>query len=212
MSRMRKSNGSGGQPEGGRNDEAPAGLPGGAPVHDLGDGGGGGAEGSESGVDGRAVGGANPAESGLRGGGGLQECRGGGERMSADTNRPKMSAPTPETDRIALLLENLDEWIDDSLRKSKPIGLTLCAARSTIADHRARITELWDALETLRRERDEAREALDRIARPVWWMEEDQKRKTGSINGISGGMALALSEDAEYLKGIAKSALKGKTK
>ena len=62
------------------------------------------------------------------------------------------------------------------------------------------------------RERDEAREALDRIARPVWWMQEDQKRKTGSINGISGGMALALSEDAEYLKGIAKSALKGKTK
>jgi NifB/MoaA-like Fe-S oxidoreductase len=67
-----------------------------------------------------------------------------------------MSA-TPETDRIARLLENLDEWIDDSLRKSKPIGLTLCAARSTIADHRARITEMWDALETLRRERDEAR-------------------------------------------------------
>jgi chromosome segregation ATPase len=63
---------------------------------------------------------------------------------------------THETDRIAHLLENLDEWIDDSLRKSKPIGLTLCAARSTIADHRARITEMWDALETLRRERDEA--------------------------------------------------------
>ena len=69
-----------------------------------------------------------------------------------------MSTDTPETDRIALLLENLDEWIDDSLRNSKPIGLTLCAARSTISDHRARITELWDALETLRRERDEARE------------------------------------------------------
>lgn len=66
--------------------------------------------------------------------------------------------------------------------------------------------------EKLERERDEAREALDRIARPVWWMQEDQKRTTGSINGISGGMALALSEDAEYLKGIAKSALKGKTK
>lgn len=67
-----------------------------------------------------------------------------------------MSSDTPETDRIARLLENLDEWIDDSLRNSKPIGITLCAARSTITDHRARITELWDALETLRRERDEA--------------------------------------------------------
>ncbi len=66
--------------------------------------------------------------------------------------------------------------------------------------------------QNMERERDEAREALDRIARPVWWMQEDQKRKTGSINGISGGMALALSEDAEYLKGIAKSALKRKTK
>jgi NifB/MoaA-like Fe-S oxidoreductase len=70
---------------------------------------------------------------------------------------------TPETDRIARLLENLDEWIDDSLRKSKPIGLTLCAARSTIADHRARITEMWDALETLRRERDEAREQIKEL-------------------------------------------------
>ncbi len=66
-------------------------------------------------------------------------------------------------DRITLLLENLDEWIDDSLRKSKPIGLTLCAARSTIADHRARITELWDALETLRRERDEAQEQVKEL-------------------------------------------------
>lgn len=64
----------------------------------------------------------------------------------------------------------------------------------------------------MQKELAEAREALDRIARPVWWMQEDQKRKTGSINGINGGMALALSEDAEYLKGIAKSALKGEAK
>lgn len=71
---------------------------------------------------------------------------------------------TPETDRIARLLENLDEWIDDSLRNSKPIGLTLCAARSTISDHRARITEMWDALETLRRERDEARAVAGAMA------------------------------------------------
>ena len=71
----------------------------------------------------------------------------------------------------------------------------------------------WPAFASkLERERNEAREALDRIARPVWWMQEDQKRKTGSINGISGGMALALSEDAKYLKGIARSALKGGAK
>lgn len=54
-------------------------------------------------------------------------------------------------------------------------------------------------------QRDRLAEALDRLARPVWWMQEDQKRKTGRINGA---MALSLSEDAEYLKGIARQALK----
>jgi hypothetical protein len=38
-------------------------------------------------------------------------------------------------------------------------------------------------------------------------MQEDQKRKTGSINGVNSGMAIALSESAEYLKGIARDAL-----
>jgi len=61
--------------------------------------------------------------------------------------------------------------------------------------------------EDVERENSRLREALDRIARPVWWMQEDQKRKTGSINGISGGMAVALSDSAEYLKGIARDAL-----
>lgn len=56
-------------------------------------------------------------------------------------------------------------------------------------------------------ENEKLKEALDRIARPVWWMQEDQKRKTGSINGIDGGMAAALSESAEYLKCIARKAL-----
>lgn len=56
-------------------------------------------------------------------------------------------------------------------------------------------------------ENEKLKEALDRIARPVWWMQEDQKRKTGSINGIDGGMAATLSESAEYLKSIARKAL-----
>lgn len=51
------------------------------------------------------------------------------------------------------------------------------------------------------------REALDRIARPVWWMQEDQKRKTGSINGISGAGALALANDPVFLRDIAEKAL-----
>lgn len=63
-------------------------------------------------------------------------------------------------------------------------------------------------IERLQSERNAAREALDRIANPVWWMQEDQKRKTGSINGINGGMAVSISENAEYLKGIARDALR----
>jgi hypothetical protein len=85
----------------------------------------------------------------------------------------------------------LDEWIDDSLRKSKPIGLTLCAARSTIADHRARITEMWDALETLRRERDEAREKIKRQAERICQLE-------GATNHAGGTpLSIALREREE---------------
>ena len=64
----------------------------------------------------------------------------------------------------------------------------------------------------LREQRDRlAEEALDRIARPIWWMQEDQKRATGSINGINGAMAVSLSESASYLKGIATEALQSLT-
>lgn len=59
----------------------------------------------------------------------------------------------------------------------------------------------------LRNENARLREALDRIARPVWWMQEDQKRATGSINGINGAMALHLANDGEFLRGIAAKAL-----
>ena len=68
--------------------------------------------------------------------------------------------PTPETDKNALLLANLDDWIDDCLRNSKPIGLTLCDARKRISDQSDRIAELWDAMEIIRRERDEARNKM----------------------------------------------------
>ena len=97
----------------------------------------------------------------------------------------------------------------------RPTPETDCIVRNAANNHHptSRLAAtLTVKCEKLERERDEAREALDRIARPVWWMQEDQKRKTGSINGISGGMALALSEDAEYLKGIARSALRGEAK
>lgn len=69
---------------------------------------------------------------------------------------------TPETNKNAVLLARLDEWIGDSLENSNPIGITLCAARKRISDQSDRIAELWDAMEILRRERDEARESASR--------------------------------------------------
>lgn len=62
-------------------------------------------------------------------------------------------------------------------------------------------------MEDIERRCSQLREALDRIARPVWWMQEDQRRKTGSINGVSGQLAISLANNADYLRGIAKSAL-----
>lgn len=79
---------------------------------------------------------------------------------------------TPETDEINLLLENLDELIDDSLENSKPIGLTLCSARRTIVDQRARITELWEALGMVIRQRDRMEEELNDA-----WKERDEARR-----------------------------------
>ena len=109
---------------------------------------------------------------------------------------------TPETDRIARILENLDEWIDDSLRKSKPIGLTLCAARSTIADHRARITEMWDALETLRRERDEAREVASGLSIQEERVNEAQKELSSIHRWIDKNHADGFIDSLTYFQNL----------
>lgn len=59
------------------------------------------------------------------------------------------------------LLENLDEWIEDALKNSKPIGFILSRARATITDQYDRICELWDTLDVVRRERNKAQEQAD---------------------------------------------------
>ena len=51
------------------------------------------------------------------------------------------------------------------------------------------------------------REALDRIARPLWWMQRDAKREGYKINGA---MAANLADSGSYLSGIAKKALSKK--
>jgi hypothetical protein len=75
-----------------------------------------------------------------------------------------------------------------------------------IADHEVP-KKVWEQYSKKEKRIAELENALDRIARPIWWIEEDQKAKTGSINGLNGKMCQALSEDPNYLKSIAKKAL-----
>ncbi len=58
------------------------------------------------------------------------------------------------------LLESLDAWIEDALKGSKPIGLTLSRARTTITDQRDRIGEIFDALECQNKEVEKLRAAI----------------------------------------------------
>ena len=58
------------------------------------------------------------------------------------------------------LMDSLDAWIDDALKGSKPIGLTLSRARVTITDQRDRIGEIFDALECQNKEVEKLRAAI----------------------------------------------------
>jgi len=54
------------------------------------------------------------------------------------------------------------------------------------------------------RQRDELREALERIANPIAYMERNLKED----ERLNGMMAIQISNNAEYLKGIADAAIK----
>jgi hypothetical protein len=58
------------------------------------------------------------------------------------------------------LMDSLDAWIEDALKGSKPIGLTLSRARVTITDQRDRIGEIYDALECQNNEVERLRAAI----------------------------------------------------
>ena len=58
------------------------------------------------------------------------------------------------------LMDSLDAWIEDALKGSKPIGLTLSRARVTITDQRDRIGEIFDALECQNKEVERLRNAI----------------------------------------------------
>jgi hypothetical protein len=69
-------------------------------------------------------------------------------------------------------MESLDSWIDDALKNTNPIGLTLCRARVTIKEQRARIGEIFDALECQNKEVYRLREQVKRLrgALNMWRM------------------------------------------
>jgi len=71
------------------------------------------------------------------------------------------------------LMESLDSWIDDALKNTKPIGLTLCRARATIKEQRARIGETFDALECQNKEVYRLREQVKKLrgVLNMWRME-----------------------------------------
>jgi hypothetical protein len=79
------------------------------------------------------------------------------------------SAPCSRS--FADLLESLDAWIEDALKNSKPIGLTLSRARVTITDQHDRIGELLDALERQNKAVEKMRSVLSGIAKanPTDW-------------------------------------------
>ena len=79
-------------------------------------------------------------------------------------SKPKKSktpvAAATTCSRLGDLLEALDAWIEDALKGSKPIGLTLCRARATITDQHDRIGEIFEALERQNKEVARLRKAL----------------------------------------------------
>lgn len=70
-----------------------------------------------------------------------------------------VAAATP-CSRLGDLLEALDSWIEDALKGSKPIGLTLSRARVTITDQHDRIGEIFDALERKNKEVERLRNSI----------------------------------------------------
>lgn len=68
--------------------------------------------------------------------------------------------PPATCSRLGELLESLDAWIEDALKGSKPIGLTLSRARVTITGQHDRIGEIFEALERQNREVNRLRNAI----------------------------------------------------
>ena len=71
------------------------------------------------------------------------------------------------------------------------------AIRQTLTEH-----------EKLKAENAALREALDRIASPIMWMQKDAKKEGFKLNGA---VALELAMDASFLSDIAKNALNAAT-
>jgi hypothetical protein len=69
--------------------------------------------------------------------------------------------------------------------------------------------QLHFKVERLEEENEKLKQALHEIYNPVWWIQERCINQYGSLVGFNGHVAVALSNDASYLKNIAKHAMEG---
>lgn len=96
-----------------------------------------------------------------------------------NTDTPlKADCPSATCSRsFADLLESLDAWIEDALKNSKPIGLTLSRARVTITEQHDRIGEILAALERqnqeVKRLRNTARKFVEDYLEIRWGPDGD---------------------------------------
>ena len=82
--------------------------------------------------------------------------------MNADTNRPKMSAPTPETDNLARGNHVVPtEWAEQLERERDEANYFIKELSEADGQLKVRMAELCDVLQKAERERDEAREQRD---------------------------------------------------
>ena len=110
-------------------------------------------------------------------------------------------------DSLTHLLESLDAWIEDALKNSKPIGLTLSRARMTITDQYDRICELWDALDTVRSQRDEMRTLVNQMENELAAMNSTYTEIPHIINRPTPETDAACDET--YAQGVAYIPLVG---
>jgi regulator of replication initiation timing len=112
------------------------------------------------------------------------------------------------------LRRKLDDWkeevhrhIDEvvaRIRENEQLQMELGEAQEEIEGYKQYNQAIKCANEELRADNERLREALERIAFPMRWFQKEAEKNGAKFNGA---VALAFSDDANYLKTIAQNAL-----